>query len=109
MALKVFRPTSPGRRAMSGYTFDEITKDKPEKSLLVSKKNRAGRNNRGIITVRHQGGGENALSVMLISNEIKLVSPAKSKQSSTTRTVRHASLLYFMPMVKNVISWRPSV
>jgi len=43
---------------MSGYTFDEITKDKPEKSLLLPLKKRAGRNNRGKITVRHRGGGE---------------------------------------------------
>lgn len=57
MALKIYRPTSPGRRGMSGYTFDEITKDKPEKSLLVPMKKRAGRNNRGKITVRHRGGG----------------------------------------------------
>ena len=57
MALKIYRPTSPGRRGMSGYTFDEITKDKPEKSLLMPLKKRAGRNNRGKITVRHRGGG----------------------------------------------------
>ena len=58
MALKTYRPTSPGRRGMSGYTFEEITKDKPEKSLLTSLKKQAGRNFRGIITVRHRGGGE---------------------------------------------------
>jgi large subunit ribosomal protein L2 len=57
VALKIYRPTSPGRRGMSGYTFDEITKDKPEKSLLRPLKKRAGRNNRGKITVRHRGGG----------------------------------------------------
>ena len=57
MALKIYRPTSPGRRGMSGYTFDEITKDKPEKSLVLPLKKRAGRNNRGKITVRHRGGG----------------------------------------------------
>jgi large subunit ribosomal protein L2 len=57
VALKIYRPTSPGRRGMSGYTFDEITKDKPEKSLLKPLKKRAGRNNRGKITVRHRGGG----------------------------------------------------
>jgi len=57
VALKIYRPTSPGRRGMSGSTFDEITKDKPEKSLLVSLKRQAGRNNRGKITVRHRGGG----------------------------------------------------
>jgi large subunit ribosomal protein L2 len=43
---------------MSGYTFDEITKDKPEKSLLVPLKKQAGRNFRGVVTVRHRGGGE---------------------------------------------------
>jgi large subunit ribosomal protein L2 len=57
VALKTYRPTSPGRRGMSGYTFDEITKDKPEKSLLLPLKKRAGRNNRGKITIRHRGGG----------------------------------------------------
>ncbi len=58
MALKTYRPTSPGRRGMSGYTFDEITRSKPEKSLLLPKKRQAGRNFRGKITVRHRGGGE---------------------------------------------------
>jgi len=57
VALKTYRPTSPGRRGMSGYTFDEITKDKPEKALLRPLKKQAGRNNRGKITVRHRGGG----------------------------------------------------
>jgi len=57
VALKIYRPTSPGRRGMSGSTFDEITRDKPEKSLLVPKKRQAGRNFRGKITVRHRGGG----------------------------------------------------
>jgi len=46
---------------MSGYTFEEITKDKPEKSLLISRKSNAGRNNRGIITVRHRGSGAKRL------------------------------------------------
>jgi large subunit ribosomal protein L2 len=58
VAIKVFKPTSPGRRRMSGYTFDEITKRKPEKSLLRAKKSKAGRNFRGKVTVRHRGGGE---------------------------------------------------
>jgi len=57
VALKVYRPTSPGRRGMSGSTFEEITKDKPEKSLLIPLKKRGGRNNQGRITVRHRGGG----------------------------------------------------
>ncbi|MFC1952337.1 50S ribosomal protein L2 [Chloroflexota bacterium] len=57
MALKVYRPTSPGRRGMTGSTFEEITKGEPEKSLLAPLKKRAGRNNQGRITVRHRGGG----------------------------------------------------
>jgi len=57
MALKVYRPTSPGRRGMSGSTFEEITKTKPEKSLLLPLKKKAGRNAQGKITVRHRGGG----------------------------------------------------
>ncbi len=57
MPIKKYKPTSPGRRGMSGYTFEEITKDKPEKSLLLPLKKKAGRNNRGKITVRHRGGG----------------------------------------------------
>lgn len=57
MAIKVFRPTSPGRRGMSSATFEEITKDKSEKSLTLPLKKQGGRNNRGKITVRHRGGG----------------------------------------------------
>ncbi|RLK63848.1 50S ribosomal protein L2 [Atopobacter sp. AH10] len=57
MAIKKYRPTSNGRRNMTGYDFSEITKTTPEKSLLESSKNRAGRNSQGKITVRHQGGG----------------------------------------------------
>jgi len=57
VALKVYRPTSPGRRGMSGSTFEEITKGKPEKSLLLPLKKRAGRNNQGRISVRHRGKG----------------------------------------------------
>ena len=57
MPVKQYKPTSPGMRGASGYTFGEITKSEPEKSLTVSKNRTAGRNNRGKITVRHRGGG----------------------------------------------------
>jgi len=57
MGLKVYRPTSPGRRGMSGSTFEEITRSKPEKSLLLPLKKKSGRNNQGRITVRHRGKG----------------------------------------------------
>lgn len=57
MAIKKYRPTSPGRRFMSVSAFDELTTDTPEKSLLAPLSKRAGRNHQGKITVRHQGGG----------------------------------------------------
>ena len=55
--MKHFNPYTPSRRNMTVSTFDEITKKTPEKSLLAKKKENAGRNNYGRITVRHQGGG----------------------------------------------------
>lgn len=61
MAVKQFKPTSPGRRGMSGFTFEEITKKRPERSLVVAKKKTAGRNQRGTVTVRHRGGGHKRL------------------------------------------------
>lgn len=57
MAVKKFKPTSPGRRGMTGATFEEVTRSKPERSLLVPKKGSGGRNVYGRITVRHRGGG----------------------------------------------------
>ena len=57
MAIKRFNPTTPSRRNMTMSTFEEITTNVPEKSLLVSLNNNAGRNAQGKITVRHRGGG----------------------------------------------------
>jgi large subunit ribosomal protein L2 len=57
MAIRQYRPTSPGRRGMSVSKFEEITRSKPERSLLVSLSKAAGRNNQGRITTRHRGGG----------------------------------------------------
>lgn len=57
MAIKVYKPTSNGRRNMTSSDFAEITKSKPEKTLLASKSKTAGRNSYGHITVRHRGGG----------------------------------------------------
>jgi large subunit ribosomal protein L2 len=57
MPIRKYKPTSPGRRQMSVSTFDEITKKEPEKALIEPLKRNAGRNNRGRITTRHQGGG----------------------------------------------------
>jgi len=57
MALKKYKPTTNGRRNMTALDYSEVTTDKPERSLLVTRHRKAGRNNHGRITVRHQGGG----------------------------------------------------
>ena len=57
MAIKTYKPTTPGRRGMTSDAFSDITKKKPERSLTVSLKKRAGRNDQGKITVRRRGGG----------------------------------------------------
>lgn len=57
MAVKKFKPTTPARRHMSVASFEEVTKSKPEKSLIVRRAKNAGRNSYGRITVRHRGGG----------------------------------------------------
>ena len=77
MAIRVYKPTSPARRFMSVLTYEEITKKKPEKSLLSVKKKHAGRNNQGKITVRHQGGGVKAKYRIIDFRRNKLEVPAK--------------------------------
>ncbi|MCK5055203.1 MAG: 50S ribosomal protein L2 [Candidatus Aminicenantes bacterium] len=57
MGIKTYKPTTPGQRGKTGFTFDELTTDKPYKKLLVSLKQTGGRNNKGRITLRFRGGG----------------------------------------------------
>ena len=57
MAVKVYKPKTPGTRHKTSYTFEEITKTTPEKSLIVPLKKNSGRNMYGRVTVRHRGGG----------------------------------------------------
>lgn len=57
MAVKVYKPTSAGRRGMTGHSFEEITKSTPQRSLTEAVRKRGGRNNTGRVTVRHRGGG----------------------------------------------------
>jgi large subunit ribosomal protein L2 len=57
MPIKVYKPTSAGRRGMTGYTFEEITKSRPERALTEALRKKGGRNNTGRVTVRHRGGG----------------------------------------------------
>jgi large subunit ribosomal protein L2 len=57
MPIKIYKPTSPGRRGMTGDTFEDITRARPERSLVADKRKHGGRNVYGRITVRHRGGG----------------------------------------------------
>ncbi|NLD51930.1 MAG: 50S ribosomal protein L2 [Clostridiales bacterium] len=77
MPIRVYKPTSPARRFMSVLTFEEITKKKPEKALVTSKKKHAGRNKQGKITVRHQGGGHKVKYRLIDFKRNKLEVPAK--------------------------------
>lgn len=96
MAIKVYKPTSPGRRGMSVSTFEEITRTKPEKSLLRPLRKRAGRNNRGRITVRHRGGGHKRTYRVIDFKRDKFGVPARvaSIEYDPNRSARIALLVY---------------
>ncbi len=97
MPIKQFKPTSPGRRNASGHTFEEITKKRPERSLVESLKTRgSGRNNQGRITVRHRGGGSRRLYRIIDWRRDKAGVPAKvvSIEYDPNRTARIALLQY---------------
>jgi large subunit ribosomal protein L2 len=81
---------------MSGYTFDEITKSKPEKSLLVAKKSKAGRNAQGKVTVRHRGGGEKRMLRVIDFKRDKYDIPGKvaSIEYDPNRSARIALIFY---------------
>lgn len=77
MPIKVYKPTTPGRRNMSVLTYEEITKEEPEKSLIEPLKRHAGRNNRGVITTRHRGGGNKRFYRIIDFRRDKWGIPAK--------------------------------
>jgi large subunit ribosomal protein L2 len=77
MAVKFYKPTSPGRRQMTVSTFEEITKTEPERSLVAPLKKQAGRNNNGRLTVRHRGGGHKRKYRIIDFKRIKDDIPAK--------------------------------
>ncbi|MCH7952721.1 MAG: 50S ribosomal protein L2 [Chloroflexi bacterium] len=106
MAVKQYKPTSPGRRGATGYTFDEITRSKPEKSLTFGKKQNAGRNNRGRISVRHRGGGHKRRLRIIDFKRDKHGIPAKvaSVEYDPNRTARIA-LLHYVDGEKRYIIW----
>ncbi|MGD1993653.1 MAG: 50S ribosomal protein L2 [Anaerolineae bacterium] len=96
MGIKVYKPTSPGRRGMTAPTFDEITKTEPERSLLVDLRKRAGRNVNGRITVRHRGGGHKRLYRLIDFKRDKPGVPARvaSIEYDPNRSARIALLVY---------------
>ncbi len=96
MPVKSYKPTSPGRRGMSVATFEEITRTKPEKRLLAPKKEKAGRNNQGRLTVRHRGGGHKRRYRIIDFKRDKHGIPATvaSIEYDPNRTARIALLIY---------------
>jgi len=96
MGIKKYKPTSPGHRQMTVSTFEEITTAKPEKSLLAPLKNKAGRNNQGRMTVRHQGGGHKQMYRIIDFKRNKDGIPAKvaSIEYDPNRTANIALLNY---------------
>jgi large subunit ribosomal protein L2 len=96
MPVKVYKPTSPARRGMTGHTFEEITKSTPERSLTIRRKKNSGRNVYGRITVRHRGGGHNRRIRIIDFKRNKLNVPAKvaAIEYDPNRTARLALLHY---------------
>jgi large subunit ribosomal protein L2 len=96
MAVKKYKPTTPGQRGMTGYTFEEITKSTPERSLTVSLGRHGGRNSYGRVTVRHRGGGTRHITRQVDFKREKLGIPAKvaAIEYDPGRTARLALLFY---------------
>jgi large subunit ribosomal protein L2 len=96
MAVKKYKPVTHSRRGMTGYTFEEITKSTPERSLLVIKKRSGGRNAYGRVTVRHRGGGHRRYVRLVDFKREKHDIPAKvaAIEYDPNRTARLALLYY---------------
>ncbi len=96
MPVKIYKPTSPGRRDMSGHTFEEVTRSKPEKSLVSGLRKKAGRNFRGTITIRHRGGGHKRRYRQIDFRRDKKGIPARvaSIEYDPNRSARIALVVY---------------
>lgn len=96
MSVRGFKPTSPGRRAMTVSTFEEVTTKKPEKSLTCTLRKKGGRNNTGRVTVRHQGGGHRRQYRIIDFRRDKLEVPGtvKSIEYDPNRSARIALVQY---------------
>jgi len=96
MAVKKYKPTTPGQRGMTGYTFEEITKSTPERSLIIHPRGHGGRDTTGRISVRHRGGGNRRYIRILDFKRNKQNIPAKvaAIEYDPNRTARLALLNY---------------
>jgi len=96
MAVKKYKPTTPGQRDMTGYTFEEITKSTPERSLIVPLRKKGGRNAQGRVTVRHRGGGHRRFIRLVDFKRDKFGVPARvaAIEYDPNRTARLALLFY---------------
>jgi large subunit ribosomal protein L2 len=96
MAVKTYKPVTPSLRSMTGYSFEEITKPTPERSLLKSNKKHGGRNSFGRVTVRHRGGGHRRHIRVVDFKREKHGIPAKVSaiEYDPNRTARLALLTY---------------
>lgn len=96
MGIKVYKPTSPGRRGMTVSTFEEITRTEPEKSLVVPLPKHAGRNAQGRITVRHRGGGHKRRYRIIDFKRDKFGIPGRveSIEYDPNRSARIALIVY---------------
>ncbi|NQU29673.1 MAG: 50S ribosomal protein L2, partial [Anaerolineae bacterium] len=96
MAVKKYKPTTPGQRNKTGYTFEEITKKTPERSLIIPLRKSGGRNAHGRVTVRHRGGGHRRFIRIVDFKRDKLGVPARvaAIEYDPNRTARLALLFY---------------
>jgi large subunit ribosomal protein L2 len=96
MAVKKYKPTTPGQRDMTGYTFEEITKSTPERSLIIPLRKKGGRNAHGRVTVRHRGGGHRRFIRIVDFKRDKIGVPARvaAIEYDPNRTARLALLFY---------------
>jgi len=106
MAIKQYKPTSPGRRGATGHSFEELTRAKPEKSLVAPLKRQAGRNNQGRITVRHRGGGAKRRLRIIDFKRDKTGVPGKiaTIEYDPNRSARIA-LVHYVDGEKRYIIW----
>src|SRR2546425_7485760 len=106
MAIKQYKPTSPGRRGATGHSFEEITRSQPQKALVGPLKRQAGRNNQGRITVRHRGGGAKRRLRVIDFRRDKFGVPGKvvSIEYDPNRSAR-ISLIQYVDGEKRYIIW----